>query len=371
MSGTYERLLRGERFDVGQAMLKTYVLESHPSSEAPLQNREQRLEFLRNGLRGFDGVAEATEDARLFLFDIPQEDAQPPLSFVVDMMDDRYWLIHTASPTAQADRSIERMVSERPVFDSAWFPGGFLTDFTALGRLYKVSIRFNDLLLQAPVPAGRHQFGIGISEEGTIGYFPAEHSNEDIVGAGFADGDHGQSVSLTLRDRLHLRDGLRELDQTRALEIVQADDSLPADMVELRVRKHGREQAANSVDPPKEAYLAVLKVVVEDFRERYGDASIGLPSLPPGIGASDTNLAELGVQFVEDVCSSDFFVYFVGWRQLVDGTYWLTLFADRTTAGMVAKQGYDVRCANGECTVVRPWIGGVFDAHGPTCSRTP
>ena len=214
MSHTYDRLLRGERFDVGQAMLKSYLVEAHPSSpDRRPADRDDRLQFLRAGLEHLDGVVSDTDDARLFTFDAPGGD-DDPLSFVVDMEDERYWTLHTASPTSSADRLVERLVGDGPFLDSAWLPGRFLTGFTRLGRLYKVSVRFSDEQLQAPVPAGRHQFGIRLGADQQIGYFSA---SADTAELDHFDGESGQSVALTLRDQAHLRAGLQELDSTEYL----------------------------------------------------------------------------------------------------------------------------------------------------------
>ncbi|MFQ5537602.1 MAG: hypothetical protein ACE5GJ_09145 [Gemmatimonadota bacterium] len=306
MTHTYDRLLTGQRFDVGQAMLKSYLVESHPTAGGSPRSREERFQFLRDGIGPLRGVASETEDARLFTFDIPLEgDDQEPISFVADMEDDRYWTLHTVSSTAIADRLVERLVTERPFLDSAWFPGRYLTAFTRRGKLFKVSVRFNDKLLHASVPVGRYQLGIRFSDAGNAGYFEAPSAQ---VKPPPTEEEVGQSVSLTLRDHIHLREGLSELDGTRYLrnsinvnraEMRYCWNGLAEEFSNARIYSWGKITGSGT---SAGAHLDLLRQLRRDYRTRVENVErrLGLRTREKRVSGQPINITFRTVPFFEN-----------------------------------------------------------------------
>lgn len=222
VSTTYDRLLAGEHFDVGQAMLKTYVVEGHPPNDVHLTNREERAGFLRSILAGRSSQLRETEDANLFVFEVrPEDPDKQALDFAVDTQDGRYWQIHTAGPTEQVDRFIDGLVNYQPELDAAWLPGRFLRHFSATGHLFKVRISFDQSRLLSPPPEGRHQFGLLQDEGGSRWFDVADDPDHDHTG------EAGQSVSLSLRDHVRLREGVAQLEETdylgHAMNVTRAE----------------------------------------------------------------------------------------------------------------------------------------------------
>lgn len=309
VSHTYDRLLRGQRFDVGQAMLKSYLVESHPSAGASPRNRDERLRYLREGIGTLGGVASETEDARLFTFDIPLEgDDQEPVSFIADMEDDRYWTLHTASSTTVADRLVERLVTERPFLDSAWFPGRYLTAFTRRGNLFKVSVRFNDQLLHASVPAGRHQLGIRFTDVGDPGYFEAASPQRNEGEEPIVAEEGGQSVSLTLRDHINLRAGLSELDETtylrNSINVNRAEvryywNGLADEFSNARIYSWGKITGSGS---SAGAHLDLLRQLRNDYRNRVENVEerLGLRTRSGRVSGQPINITFRTVSYFEN-----------------------------------------------------------------------
>lgn len=279
VSHTYERLLAGERFDVGQAMLKTYVVEKHPDGGPPLEDRESDHFFLANAVEQLGGRVAETEDPRLFLFEIPTEDeGRERVSFAVDMLDDRYWQIHTAAQTTEADPLMRRLTTEGGYLDTAWLPGRYLNAFSERGSIYKVRVGFDDATLLSSIPRGRHQPVLRVDGEGewqlvdSIAYAPSEEEEARRRALGYEEGQ--SALTFSLRDYVDLRDGLTELHGTRyfsgALNITRAEFRyfLNGDIEEFsnaRLYNWGKVTASGTSGA---AHLDLMNRFVSDYRQR-------------------------------------------------------------------------------------------------------
>lgn len=279
VSHTYERLLAGERFDVGQAMLKSYVVEKHPGGGAELRDRHSRLEFLERIVREVDGEIAETEDSRLFLIDVPDEEGdEPPVSFAVDMQDDRYWQFHTMVRTTRADPLIERLTLDGPYLDSAWLPGQYLDSFSRAGSIFKVRVGFDDAALLSNIPKGRHQPALVLTNEGEIqlvdsAAFPQDVEEDDRQDFG-GIGDGQSSLALTLKDYVGLRDGLEQLHDTRylagAMNITRAEfryywNGVLDQFSNARLYNWGKVTASGTSG---DAHLDLMGRLVADYRQR-------------------------------------------------------------------------------------------------------
>lgn len=232
VSHTYERLLAGERFDIGQALLKSYVVERHPRDDVKSFDKHSRFELLSEALVDMEAEVEMTEDPRLFLFDIPQHGEEGgSVSFAIDMYDDRYWQIHTVAKTTEADPIIRDLTQEGAHFDTAWLPGRYINKFSEQGNIFKVRVGFDDGALLAPIPEGRHQSALGMNQEGEWQLVESSAlsptSRESSLNQPLRREGGRSALTFSLRDYVDLRDGLRELQETRyfsgAMNITRAE----------------------------------------------------------------------------------------------------------------------------------------------------
>lgn len=114
----------------GSGTVKTYTVEVNAANgEAP-----EVLARQANAL-GFEVLA--TSDSDLFML------RGDRLSFFVDLLDPRFWLLHTASGAGRAKQAVRRLVWDSRQVDSCWFPQSLLRSIQASGtsRWFKADFK--------------------------------------------------------------------------------------------------------------------------------------------------------------------------------------------------------------------------------------
>jgi hypothetical protein len=135
MLRTYESLYERGQLEFEKNLVKSYLIEAHPEeADTPASI----LRFVRALLRGPHTAAEATEDETLIALRGPDG-----IEGYLDVLDRRFWLLHSTSRADALDQFVERFLVSRPGLDRAWFDGGLLLDLTALGDLRGFGVRFN------------------------------------------------------------------------------------------------------------------------------------------------------------------------------------------------------------------------------------
>ncbi len=115
MKKTYEKLKEDQELELGENLLKTYVVESTLDSIYSLQKVD-----------GFKIKIDKTRDETLYVMRIYKED-KPHSTFYVDISDQRFWIFHTLSRSERTDQFMSKFVfSVSNNLDFPWFDTYFL-----------------------------------------------------------------------------------------------------------------------------------------------------------------------------------------------------------------------------------------------------
>jgi hypothetical protein len=146
MSGREPR--RGELpFGIHSGTVKTYALEVNgvagDTDKAVARARE---------IAGSSGLeSAATSDPALLLA------WQAELGIVVDVLDPRFWLVHTTAPAGRVQQLLRSVVSRSTDIDWCWFSGSTIRRMQADGetKWFKSDFRGDEFLASQPVEARR------------------------------------------------------------------------------------------------------------------------------------------------------------------------------------------------------------------------
>lgn len=114
----------------GSGTVKTYTVEVNAAEgEAPEVLARQASSL------GFD--VQSTRDSDLFVL------RRDRLTFFADLLDPRFWLLHTASGAGRAKQAVRRLVWDSRQVDSCWFPQTLLHSIQASGtsRWFKADFK--------------------------------------------------------------------------------------------------------------------------------------------------------------------------------------------------------------------------------------
>ncbi len=165
----------------GAGTIKTYTVEAETTVAAP--------DMLARAVSGLGVQPQPTSDPDLWLVRAER------LTLFVDLLDPRFWLVHTASSAGRARQTMRRWLWDAPQFDSCWFPQSFLRDVhgDASPRWFKADFRGDGYLPSAGVSDRRLK--VQLEGEGADGLFEALRSDERYRSAtalsalGFSIGD--------------------------------------------------------------------------------------------------------------------------------------------------------------------------------------
>lgn len=128
---------REEEFPKGRGPLKTYIIEAHA----------QDGESLRTGSAAsvlFDAAerhrlhVEQTRDKNLF------EVSKGDVGFFFDLLDARFWIVHTMSNIDVAEETLRALIEENAHLDYAWPPSNLMRDIQRTGRPMGFAIDFDE-----------------------------------------------------------------------------------------------------------------------------------------------------------------------------------------------------------------------------------
>lgn len=131
---------REGEFPKGRGPLKTYFLEAHaPNSES--LDHKSAFDTLSNVARVVDLNVERTDDRNLF------QVSRGKLGFFFDLLDPRFWVVHTMSNVQESEPALEKLVDLFPNLDYAWPPSGLMRDIQKTGRPAGFAIEFDETKL--------------------------------------------------------------------------------------------------------------------------------------------------------------------------------------------------------------------------------
>jgi hypothetical protein len=109
---------REGEFPKGRGPLKTYIVEAHGSNGEGLSHRTATRALAEIGNQAGLDVRETRDEA---LFQVTKGE----LGFFFDLLDPRFWILHTMSNIEQAEELLDALVEVYPHLDYAW-PGSEL-----------------------------------------------------------------------------------------------------------------------------------------------------------------------------------------------------------------------------------------------------
>jgi hypothetical protein len=126
------------RLPKGRNALKSYIVESDNSNASRDRNALEEL-FLENP-SSLRADIQQTKDPTLFQLHFPKRG----VSFYLDTLDPRFWILHTIAPADDADGTLRLLVQRTPYLDSAWIPTECMEEWSVeLGSPRAVTLKFS------------------------------------------------------------------------------------------------------------------------------------------------------------------------------------------------------------------------------------
>jgi hypothetical protein len=134
-------------FGLPSGTVKTYALEVNGTAGDTQKAAERAHDIARAAGLEFA----ATRDPALLLT------WQGELGMVVDVLDPRFWLVHTTAPAGRVQQLLRSLVGRSTDMDWCWFPGSSIRRMQADGdtKWFKTDFRGDELLASQPVEARR------------------------------------------------------------------------------------------------------------------------------------------------------------------------------------------------------------------------
>jgi hypothetical protein len=135
---------REKEFPKGRGPLKTYVVEAHQANGEALDHlaAAKALELLASA-----GALRITETEDLTLFQITKGE----VGFFFDLLDPRFWVVHTMSNIDQCEEVLDTLVEALPHLDYAWPPSTLMRSLQEDGRPLGFAVDFDETeFLPAP-----------------------------------------------------------------------------------------------------------------------------------------------------------------------------------------------------------------------------
>lgn len=171
--------------------IKTYTVESDGSEPAG--------ELLARAFHPLGAEVAETADGELWVV------LGERLTLFVDTLDPRFWIVHTASSSAQARQALRRWLWDTTRFDSCWFTQDFLRTVQAEGqpRWFKADFRGEGYLPDSGVADRRLR--VQLEGDGADGLFDLLRGSERyrtaaaLAAVGFTVGDTDGDVEEITR----------------------------------------------------------------------------------------------------------------------------------------------------------------------------
>jgi hypothetical protein len=128
---------REEEFPKGRGPLKTYIIEAHgPNGDVPRDGGAASV-LLRAAEKHHLRV-DATRDKTLF------QVSKGDVGFFFDVLDPRFWVVHTMSNVDVTEQVLEALIEENPHLDYAWPPSELMRTIQRSARPLGFAIDFDE-----------------------------------------------------------------------------------------------------------------------------------------------------------------------------------------------------------------------------------
>lgn len=131
---------REGEFPKGRGPLKTYFLEAHAHNAGPLDHKAV-FNVLSEVARAADLQIERTDDKNLFQL------SHGKLGFFFDVLDPRFWVIHTMSNVQESEPVLDRLIDVFPNLDYAWPPSDLMRAVQKSGKPAGFAVEFDETRL--------------------------------------------------------------------------------------------------------------------------------------------------------------------------------------------------------------------------------
>jgi hypothetical protein len=139
MNRTYRLRKEYQKHEYQENLVKTHILELH--SGGKLLESKTHLHDMMHQLASRSGVElVSTSDWHFFGL------AKSGFSAYVEMIDDRYALLHSASRAEAVEQYVQGITRDLPYVDQAWFPSDFLESAKSTGAFRGFRLRHDNWL---------------------------------------------------------------------------------------------------------------------------------------------------------------------------------------------------------------------------------
>jgi hypothetical protein len=145
MAGVLEEYLRNvnvyfdreKEFPKGRGPLKTYIVEAHGASGDSLDHRSAANTLVEIAEGGRLDVKETRDEA---LFQVTKGE----VGFFFDLLDPRFWVVHTMSNIEQSEEVLDGFVEANPHLDYAWPPSDLMRSIQGGGKPLGFAVDFDE-----------------------------------------------------------------------------------------------------------------------------------------------------------------------------------------------------------------------------------
>jgi hypothetical protein len=123
----------------GRGPLKTYILEAHTKNGKTIRTSGAPA-VLFEAAESFGLKVRGTDDKTLF------EAWKGDAGFFFDVLDSRFWAVHTMSNIDVVEPLLRNMVDENPNLDYAWPPSNLMRSLQKHGRTLGFGVDFDETL---------------------------------------------------------------------------------------------------------------------------------------------------------------------------------------------------------------------------------
>jgi hypothetical protein len=127
---------RESEFPKGRGPLKTYIIEAHSPDGDCLCDGEA-ADVLHHVGKQEGLLVDRTDDQNLF------EVRTPDAGFFFDVLDPRFWVVHTMSNVDVAESTLSALIAKYPYIDNAWPPADMMRDIQGSGKSLGFTIDFD------------------------------------------------------------------------------------------------------------------------------------------------------------------------------------------------------------------------------------
>ncbi len=143
MTRSSSQLREKQRLEYDTSLVKTYLLEVHPSGDG---SHESIVAYMKQVIEGEQSpFASArfrqTEEEHFFQLHIQAKKGEVDL--YIDATTPRFWIVHSMEGSAEVDWCIERLSRATPEFDTFWLPVPFLEWAAKTGMFSGLGLDFD------------------------------------------------------------------------------------------------------------------------------------------------------------------------------------------------------------------------------------